>query len=875
MKYCFYKLNEIPDLTLEKYQSLGENSIEGILTKHVSFLRQWQGLSQMCDIQIHIIYIYDPYDSVGSKLTIYLGYVYSEHILDHQIENIMKVTPLSDYFRFVKINENEICELKTKEYNSQAIMKKCERKKITEDELNLTLFTVEGYDANEHARLYDMLRVMESLNKHAAYHVTLQGIDAYIRASKALEKPISILRKKAYGVDDAIVLKPNKDHRGPRDASVENTLRNYEDFLEKILNSPCFKANIEVLADDELTAKIILNTACGESIERGNCTIVSEAGNLVKLLDNQAAIIKEYADIVPDSLKFWPTTFTLEEISPFFRFPVLYEGEHIELRKETQSNLKVEGIYLGDTVEKHKTFIETKGLMKHVFVCGVPGAGKTNTMLHIANSLWHNKEKKWGNLIERKIPFLVLEPAKKEYRELALFDIPELIIFSPNANSKFPLQLNPFEFPLGLTLSEHINMLRQVFEGAFPMQSPAPFILDQAIEKIYINKGWNINDINTGEKKYPKMSELYNEFKNQLENTSYDGEIRGNIQSVLEMRIGSLLRREKKDIFDVDQSILTPEEWLKYPIIIELESLGKETANFTTLLLCTLIRETLKVNPMDGVEINTNESGETIDCWKPLRHVVFIEEAHNLIATQNEMESHQDSNPKIAATECIVDMLKEVRALREGIIIGDQLPTAMAMDVIKNTNVKIVHRLLSGDDRGLVGSTMAASEFQLERIATYLPGKALITYEGLLRPFEIQICNLEGHGMETPNDVQLYEIMREKEGQKIIFHRMECRAWAELQRKAVLAMKLEIQHRKGIRKYEFEGKSSIQKENFFEQCLLKFQALELIKQSYIMETCRLTKEYIDEEVVNKTVAIIKTIGIEYKKEVIFLIEKYM
>lgn len=104
---------------------------------------------------------------------------------------------------------------------------------------------------------------------------------------------------------------------------------------------------------------------------------------------------------------------------------------------------------------------------------------------------------------------------------------------------------------------------------------------------------------------------------------------------------------------------------MKYPIVMELESLGKETANFITLLLCTLIRETLKVNSMDGVESSVNEQGEIIDYWKPLRHVIFIEEAHNLIATQNEMESCQDSNPKIAATECIVDMLKEVRALRK------------------------------------------------------------------------------------------------------------------------------------------------------------------------------------------------------------------
>lgn len=874
MKYCFYKLNEIPDLTLAKYQSLGENGIEAVLLKHGSFLRQWQGLSEMCNIQIHIIYLYEPSKTAGNKFEVYLGYTYGEKIMDSQIENIMKVTPLSDYFQFIKIEQDELSKLKSLKFNSQAIMKKCERKKITEDDSNLTLFTVEGYETNENARLYDMLRVMESLNERAAYYITLQGVDAYIKAAKALEKPISVLRKRAYGVDDSIVLKPNKEHKGPRDTAIENTLKNYEDFLEKTSNSPCFKANVKALADNELTAKIILNSACGESIEKGNCLILSEGINSVRLLDEKNDI-REYAEVVPNSLRFWPTTFSLEEISPFFRFPVLYDGEHIELKKETKPNLKAEGIYLGDTTEKYKTFINTKALMKHAFVCGVPGAGKTNTMLHIANSLWHNKEIRFGELIERKIPFLVLEPAKREYRELSLFDIPELIVFSPSANTRFPLQINPFEFPIGLTLSEHINMLKQVFEGAFPMQSPAPFILDQAIEKIYQNKGWNTNDINTGEKQYPRMSELYDEFKNQLENTTYDGEIRGNIQSVLEMRIGSLLRREKKDIFDVDKSILTPEEWMKYPIVMELESLGKETANFITLLLCTLIRETLKVNPMDGVESSVNEQGEIIDYWKPLRHVIFIEEAHNLIATQNEMESCQDSNPKIAATECIVDMLKEVRALREGIIIADQLPTAMSMDVIKNTNVKIVHRLLSGDDRGLVGSTMAASEFQLERIATYLPGQALITYEGLLRPFEIRVCNLEGHGLETPNDIQLYELMNQKEGQRKIFNRFECRAWANLQHKVNVAMNLELEHRKSLRKYEFEGKTPLQKEDFFEQCLLRFQALELMKQSYIMETCRLTKHYIDNEIVDKTISLINTIGTEYKNEVIFLIEKNM
>lgn len=86
----------------------------------------------------------------------------------------------------------------------------------------------------------------------------------------------------------------------------------------------------------------------------------------------------------------------------------------------------------------------------------------------------------------------------------------------------------------------------------------------------------------------------------------------------------------------------------------------------------------------------------------------------------------EDANPKVAATNYIVKMLAEVRALREGIIIADQLPTAMAAEVLKNTGLKIVHRLTAGDDRAILGTMMSANETQLEAVATYLPGDALL-----------------------------------------------------------------------------------------------------------------------------------------------------
>lgn len=868
MSWVFYELQKIPDLSLTKYQSLEEMGVEGVLQKHSAFLRQWQRLSVLLNIEIHLYLGYYPERQQGNKLKISLGFSFDEDRLEEKICQLMKKSPLSDFFVLQKTDEN-IYE--NQKFKYMAMLKKTERKKFSENDSKLELYTVEGWQSKDSARLYDLMRTMSSLDEPVVYCVSLYGVDAYEKVEKALGKAIRYLREKLFGYEDVVRLNEKNNNR-IKDSAAENTLKCYEQLLDTVSTSPCFQGNVKVLANEKITAHILLNAACAESIEEGQCQIIAFEREEYPVLSSKENFIF-CKEIIPDSLEFWPTLFSLEEIKPFFCLPALYDGEYIELAKETEPLSQCQGIYLGKRINGDGVKIPLNILTKHTFVCGVPGAGKTNTMLHIANSLWSNKELKFGDIINRPIPFLVLEPAKREYRELAYFDIPELVIFSPNANTKFPFCINPFEFPKGLTLSEHITRLGQVFEGSFPMQPPAPFILDRAIEAIYKMHGWNNSDINTGEREYPTLSELYKEFEQQLQTTSYDSEIQGNIRSVLEMRIGSLLRREKKDIFDVDKSIIEPEEWLQRPIIIELEALGKETANFVTLLICSLIRETLKVNPMELVEIRMNEAGKK-ESWKPLRHMIFIEEAHNLIASQNQMDNVQESNPKISATECIVDMLKEVRALREGMIIADQLPTSMALDIIKNTNLKIMHRLTSTDDRGMMGSTMSANELQIEQVSTYLPGQTLVSYEGLLRPFELQIQNVEQHG-ETPDDVTLFEIMKNKPGQREVFKRFEGRKWYSLQKKILKLVELEITYQKSMKQYNFETKNVHQLESYFKQCYLQYQGLLLIRQTCQNEFEELTREYIDTEIINKTKIILDNLGENYYNIIQLYMKKYM
>ncbi len=750
MSLLEYYIESIPDLTLSKYEVFADSGIDGMIEAQTQFIRQLYRAALLGTVSVHFLFDYDPSRSDGKKISIRLIFQAPE---DNQaylkkLRKLVKASGISEYFNFKEAARPTDGE---PVYTHMCYLRKKERflQTVVDGEANY-FYVVPNWTIKENARLYNIFKLMSSFNEPCCYRIDLftrKDLDEQIH--RAFEKPLTYLR--------------NTSKKGPiiggetwadseqKDPNANEVLRQYEDWLKAVDTAPIFLCRVCSFSQDEEYGQLLLDSALSECLESGNGTLGFERGSFTELdgIGDIPVGIHACSDRTPKLMREWPIIFTLDEASAFSRFPVLYDGENIELPKETSIARKDTGIVLGIDGNGHNVRIPLRMLPKHMFVCGVPGAGKTNTMLHMANSLWNHEEAdSSGNLRKVHIPFLVLEPAKREYRELALFDIPELIVFSPSACTDFPMSLNPFEFPAGITLSEHIGKLCQVFEGAFPIPAPAPFILDRAIQAVYENLGWSASDINTGsgDKQFPTMSELYRQFEKELEQTNYDGEMKGNIRSVLEVRIGSLLRREMKDMFDVRKSTLSPEEWLKRPVIIELEALGEGPANFVTLLLCTLIREALKASPM-------------ADRDKPVRHVIFIEEAHNLISSESQADKPEDSNPKIAATSFIVKMLAEVRALREGIIIADQLPTAMAPEVIKNTNIKLVHRLTSQDDRELVGSTMSASPLQLENLATYTPGYALFSYEDLLRPFNMKVSAVPEHGEDTPDDIRLRELM--------------------------------------------------------------------------------------------------------------------
>ena len=772
MSSLYYEVKRIPDLTLSKYSALDEGGVEGVLKKHEAFLRQIHRKGLLNKEIIRWIYEYNPSAPKGQRMKIIIKFD-GKNASDY-MQSFIGSSPLAPYFDLVQVfPEEELPPLTGKEtpkdlekrkaktltlnqelYRYQASLLKKEKFARPDNPEMADFYSVNKWEMNEDARLFGLFTMMKKMAENSKKEDKSQWRCLYcvdvvpMDYADAIESP-SMLGPIMAGLRRMLSLRVEKTSASTsfqKDESADYTLERYKDLVKTIAGTPHFNVNIKAYAQNSDYANMLLDAAASEALSEGSYDVVVETGmfNVNEIINKNLRLLCNTR--APKELRFWPTLFFLKELVPFTTLPTLYSGESIEMPKETAPSYDDSGLYLGKDTDDYNVYFPLKSLPKHAFLAGVPGSGKTNSMLHLVTTLYSKFD----------IPFLILEPAKQEYR--ALVNKPEMrgtTVFSPSSGTKFLLHINPFQFPLKMSLAEHIRNVINVFEGSFSMDPPMPFLLDRAIERVYRDKGWLPYMINQGTLPYPTMGELYDTLEQILEETDYEGEIKGNLKSVLQVRIGSLLSREMGDVFNVAESTMAPEEWLTRPVVIELEAMGSGPANFLTLMLSTLIRETLKVNPL-----------KRKDGSKKPRHVIFFEEAHNLIGPKAEKEAGENANPKIAATAFVVKMLAEVRALNEAIIIADQLPTAMAPEVIKNTSLKLGHRMTSQDDRQLLGSTMSADDVQLERMATFTTGRTLCIYEGLLKPFELQMeqwskVNGVVHDelYDSPSDDKLYAML--------------------------------------------------------------------------------------------------------------------
>ena len=372
-------------------------------------------------------------------------------------------------------------------------------------------------------------------------------------------------------------------------------------------------------------------------------------------------------------------------------------------------------------------WLQPQSLTKHAFVSGVTGAGKTNSILTLLTAA-----------TELGAPFLVLEPAKTEYR--SLLTLPQLRtslrVFTAGEETVAPLRLNPLEVPAGTAVATHLDLVRSLFTATFAMWEPIPQILEHALHRSYADRGWDVTS-NTNDRldetadrgsTFPTLSDLSDHADDVIRESGYDPEAMGRIRGALSAALGGLRAGGKGRMFDTNASV-TPEALFDRPVIIELEALGDE-ADKAFLMGLILIR----------LAEHRRAQGE----YGGLRHLLVVEEAHRLLSNKTRSgDANQTGDPGGKAIETFTNLLAEVRAYGQGLVIADQVPSRLAPDVLKNTNLKIVHRLVAEDDRLAVGAAMVMTPVQSRALATLTPGRAAVFAEGEDSPILVEVTHLK------------------------------------------------------------------------------------------------------------------------------------
>lgn len=386
---------------------------------------------------------------------------------------------------------------------------------------------------------------------------------------------------------------------------------------------------------------------------------------------------------------------------------------------------EAEAIDMGVLVQKGRKLsirfaLKKKSMMKHTFIAGVTGTGKTTTCHKL--------------LAAASIPFLVIEPAKTEYRTLAQEKnkqkFGDVYVFTLGNESVAPFRINPFELVKGEVISAHIDMVKATFTSAFPMEASMPQILEEAIVKCYENKGWNI-DTNTNniyrdpfdkdkEKSFPIMSELLEEMRKIVKEKGFSAQMQADYEGSLVSRLSNLTVGAKGRMLNCPYS--TDFGFIAInKVIIEMEELKspEDKALFMGFILSRLSAVIKSKHKQDS----------------DYRHLTLIEEAHRLLSKVE----YGDSGSKKSAVETFTDLLAEVRKYGEGLIVVDQIPNKLAPEVLKNTNTKIIHKILARDDKEAVGDTMLMDDKQKEFLSALETGHAIVFSEDTDKPVHVYV----------------------------------------------------------------------------------------------------------------------------------------
>lgn len=356
--------------------------------------------------------------------------------------------------------------------------------------------------------------------------------------------------------------------------------------------------------------------------------------------------------------------------------------------------------YMGKEDPETPVTIPVNELTKHMFVGGATGVGKSNFCYQLIDSLI---------ALDRKV--LIIEPAKGEY--IKVFGGREgFDVYGTNINVSRLLRINPFAFPDGITVDEHIESLMDIFNNAWPMYSAMPAILKEALEHIYEANGFNLSyQSRIGTEIFPTFKDLLEVLPKIIKESSYSKEVQGNYIGALVTRVKSMTNGVYGTIFCRNE--IGDNKLFDHNVIVDISRIRSEETK--ALIMGILVNRLSEYRMCSGI-MNS-----------PLHHITLLEEAHHLLR-KHSASSVEGANMRGASVEMITNAIAEMRTYGEGFVIADQSPSIMDRSIIANTQTKVFFMLPEREDRAVAASSLELNMEQQSELAR-LPIGAAVAYQ--------------------------------------------------------------------------------------------------------------------------------------------------
>lgn len=327
-------------------------------------------------------------------------------------------------------------------------------------------------------------------------------------------------------------------------------------------------------------------------------------------------------------------------------------------------------------------------LTGHLVVTGAPGRGKTTAVQSLLVRLWQ----------EHRIPFLVVEPFRSEYRGLRRRLGEDVTVLTAGREDLRPLRLNLFDRLPGERPEQHRSGLLDVFAMGTALVSPLDELLRHSLDRAYETPPVSVRT-------------LLAAFDEVFETYRYGGEAR-NLASAMCLRLRRLMGAD-----DVARTVSARTDTLlpvlDRPVVVELHELhSPDDVRFVSALIMQRVRAVARARGAQG----------------GLRHLTVLEEAHVLLDVADRDSGSLETGQRLRrlAVEALANDLLTLRGLGEGIALVTQQPSALVAQARAAASNRLVLGLTHAQDRGAMSEDLDLDASLSRLVAGLGPGEALL-----------------------------------------------------------------------------------------------------------------------------------------------------